>query len=271
MPTPGKIWADKKQEKRNMSQAEKAGNFAALHVPGNPVILYNVWDAGSANAVVAAGAKAVATGSASVAGAFGYQDEEQLPLDDVFRTARRIVATVDVPVTIDFEGGYATDPENLSRNFTTLLSCGAIGCNFEDQIVGGSGLYEPDVQAARIKALRSAADAAGIPAFINARTDIFLKAAAPDHNATMLDAALHRARHYADAGASGFFLPGLVDEKLIERACAASPLPVNIMMLKTSPSKARQAELGVARISHGPGPWRLAMRAFAEGAAAAFA
>jgi 2-methylisocitrate lyase-like PEP mutase family enzyme len=267
---------DTKQETHAMSQVEKnqagkAEAFAKLHIPGNPVILYNVWDAGSAKAVVAAGAKAVATGSASVAGSFGYDDEEQLPLEDALRTARRIVATVDVPVTIDFEGGYATDPESLARNFTALLNTGAIGCNFEDQIVGGSGLHEPAVQASRIRALRSAADAAGVPAFINARTDIFLKAALADHSAAMLDAAIERGRVYADAGASGFFLPGLADEKLIEQACKASPLPINIMMFAAAPSNERQAALGVARISHGPGPWRLAMKAFAEGAKAALA
>jgi 2-methylisocitrate lyase-like PEP mutase family enzyme len=270
------LTADKKQDAKTMSlaektQAEKAENFTRLHVPGNPLVLYNVWDAGSAKAVVAAGAKAVATGSASVAGAHGYEDGEQLPLEDVTRTASRIVASVDVPVSIDFEGGYATDPDSLARNFSDLLSCGVIGCNFEDQIVGGSGLHAPAVQAARIRALRAAADTAAIPAYINARTDIFLNAPLADHSVSMLDDALHRAHLYAEAGASGFFLPGLADEKLIEQACKSSPLPVNIMMFSAAPSKERQAALGVARISHGPGPWRLAMKAFAEATKAALA
>ena len=129
-----------------------------------------------------------------------------------------------------------------------MIATGVIGCNFEDQVIGGTGLHPVAVQAARIAALRSASD----HSFINARTDIFLKAPRTDHNAAMVEEALARGSAYADAGASGLFLPGLADEALIAQACAASTLPVNIMATPVVPPRARLAELGVARISHGP-------------------
>jgi 2-methylisocitrate lyase-like PEP mutase family enzyme len=253
-----------------MSQNEKARAFAALHVPGNPVILFNAWDPGSAKAVADGGAKAIATGSWSVAAANGFSDAEGLPMDLAIANAERIVKAVELPVTLDFEGGYAVEANAVAANFAKLLATGVIGCNFEDQVVGGEGLHPTRDQARRIEALRREAERAGVPAFINARTDIFLKAKPEAHDGAAVDQALERARAYADAGASGFFVPGLADERLLARVCEASPLPVNAMMFPGMPDKKRLAELGVARISHGPGPYRQAMAALTEFARAAF-
>src|SRR3954462_11236645 len=152
---------------------DKARIFAALHRAGEPLILYNAWDAGSAKVVADAGAKAIATGSYSVAAAQGFDDREAMPLDLALANAERIVAAVDLPVTIDFEGGYAVEAEPLAANMTRLAATGAIGCNFEDQVVGGDDLHPAAVQAARISAARAAV---GADFFINAGTDIFLKA-----------------------------------------------------------------------------------------------
>ena len=173
-------------------------------MPGDPVILFNAWDAGSAKVVAEAGAKAIATGSASVAGAQGFSDAEALPLGLALANAARVVEAVDLPVTIDFEGAYAVDPDGVAASMARLAATGAIGCNFEDQVIGGEGLHEIAEQAARIAAARKAV---GADFFINARTDIFLKAKPDTHDAAMVDAALERARAYADAGASGFFVP----------------------------------------------------------------
>lgn len=246
------------------SRTEKYRAFAALHVAGDPVILFNAWDAGSARAVAGAGAKAIATGSASVAGAHGFDDAEGLPVGLALANAARIVEAVDLPVTVDFEGGYAVDPAGVAASLSRLAATGAIGCNFEDQVVGGEGLYDIADQAARIAAARGAV---GADFFINARTDIFLKARPETHDAAMVDAALERARAYADAGASGFFVPLLSDLTLLERFCAASPLPVNFMAFPGAPDTKAVAATGVARISHGPFPWRLAMTALKEAAA----
>jgi 2-methylisocitrate lyase-like PEP mutase family enzyme len=248
-----------------MASGAKAALFVSLHVPGDPVILYNAWDAGSAKAVAEAGARAIATGSASVAAANGYGDGQQVPLQLVLDNAERIVAAVDLPVTVDFEGGYGVAPEDVMRNVSLLASAGAIGCNFEDQVIGGEGLHPIEFQAERIRAARSAT----FPDFfINARTDIFLKSR--DHDEAMVDAAIERGRAYAEAGASGFFVPGLADLGLLARVCAASPIPVNFMAFPGAPGAAEAAKAGIARISHGPFPYRLAMKALKEAAAEAF-
>ena len=251
------------------TQFEKAQAFHALHQAGNPLVLYNIWDAGSAKAVAEAGAKAIATGSWSVAVAQGYEDGEKLPLDRVMRTAKQICAAVDLPVSIDFEGGYAKEPEFIADNIARLIAAGAVGLNFEDRVVSGDGLYSQSDQAHRIAAIRATADAAGIPLFINARTDVFLKSDPASH-ADHMKEATDRCDVYAEAGASGIFIPGLTDPDLIGRICAHTKLPVNAYMKDGAPSIAEMAKLGVARISHGPAPYREAMRALTERAAAVY-
>jgi 2-methylisocitrate lyase-like PEP mutase family enzyme len=241
----------------------KFQRFAELHKPGDPLILFNVWDAGSAKAVAAAGAAAIATGSWSVAAAQGFADGEALPLELALTNAERIVRAVDLPVTIDFEGAYASDPESVGINAGRLAATGAIGCNFEDRLVAGDGLYPLRDQADRIEAFR---EGAGLAFFINARTDVFLKAEANDHRATIGEAT-ERAFAYAEAGASGFFVPGVVERDLIGRICEASPLPVNVMALPGVPDAEVLAGLGVARISHGPAPYRDAMKRLEDAAA----
>ena len=176
--------------------AGKFEDFAALHVPGNPVILYNIWDAGSAQAVAGAGAKALATGSHPVGDASGFGDGQQLPLDYVFANARRIVSAVDLPLTVDFEGGYSSDPAEGAANVARLAETGAVGCNFEDQVVGGEGLHPLDLQVRRIAAIRGAV---GDQFYINARTDLFLKTQTYDD--ALVDQVVERGKAFADAGA----------------------------------------------------------------------
>ena len=238
-----------------MNQTDKAKAFAQLHRKGDPVVLYNIWDAGSAKAVAASGAKALATGSWSVAEANGYGDGQEIPMLQLVDIARGIVAATDLPVSIDFEGGYADDAASVALNVGRVIDAGAIGINFEDQVVGGSGLHALDAQAEKIKAIRAMAQEKGVPFFINARTDLFLKVSDPVRHAPLVDEAIERAAAYAQAGASGFFVPGLSNPDLIGRVCEAVALPVNIMMRPGMDAKAL-AGLGVARISHGPGPYR---------------
>ncbi len=175
---------------------------------------------------------------------------------------QRIIACVDLPVSIDCEGGYGHTPSHVQETVTKIITSGAVGINFEDQIIGSTGLYSCEDQCARIKAITRAAVSTSIPLFINARTDIFFKVAAVDHNERHLQEALSRASAYADSGADGFFVPGLKDEKLIERLCEQSPLPVNIMILSDGPSPKKLVELGVARISYGPMPYCQVMENF---------
>jgi 2-methylisocitrate lyase-like PEP mutase family enzyme len=245
-------------------QTQLAENFRSFHLKGNPVVLFNVWDAGSARAVANAGAKAIATGSWSVAAAQGYADGQALPFEVALENLTRIVGSVNLPVTIDLEAGYGDAPEAVANAAARAVAAGAVGFNLEDQLIGRTGLYSLADQSQRIAAARKACGA--VPAFINARTDIFLKAAADKHDEAMLDEALQRVQAYAKAGASGFFAPGLADEKLIALLCEACALPVNIMVMPTTPTAKRMAELGVARISHGPGPYRQMMRLLEEAA-----
>ena len=251
-----------------MNPREKAAHFAALHIKGSPLLLYNAWDAGSAKAVREAGAKAIATSSWAVAEAHGYRDGESIPLELVERIVARIADTIDVPVTVDFEGGYGEDDEVLAANVSRLLDLGVVGINFEDRVVKGTGLYPVYRQVCRIGAVRAAADKKGVALFINARTDLFL--GQPGDPASSIDDALKRAAAYAGAGASGFFVPGLRDEALIGRICDGVTLPVNVLALDGVPSNKRLADLGVARVSYGTIPYTRAMSALKEGAIKVF-
>jgi 2-methylisocitrate lyase-like PEP mutase family enzyme len=239
-------------------------SFAALHVPGNPVVLYNIWDVGSALAVVAAGAKALATGSHPVADANGWPDGERVPMDFAFANAKRIADAVEVPLTVDFEGAYSADPEEGGENVRKLAETGAVGCNFEDQVIGGEGLHPLDLQVRRIAAIRKAV---GHAFFINARTDLFLKIQTYDD--ALVDQVVERGKAFADAGASGFFVPRLSDPQQIERVVREVPLPLNVIAFPGAPDKKVWADAGVARISHGPFPHRALMKTLTEMATAA--
>lgn len=239
--------------------ASKFETFAALHVPGDPVILYNIWDVGSALAVVAAGAEALATGSHPVADANGWPDGQQVPLDFALANARRIVGAVELPLTVDFEGAYSTDPDEGGANVAQLKATGAVGCNFEDQIIGGEGVHPLELQVERIAAIRRAV---GDDFYINARTDLFLKAQSYDD--ALLDQVIERGKAFADAGASGFFVPRLSDPKQIERVVREVALPLNVIAFPGAPDKKIWAEAGVARISHGPFPHRALMAKLVE-------
>lgn len=247
-------------------QQQLADQFRSLHVKGRPVILYNIWDVGTAKAVVAAGAKALATGSAPVAMANGFGDGEKVPFDMALENITRIVTAVYLPVSLDIEGAYSIDPEQGGANLVRAIRAGAIGFNFEDQIVGGEGLHATADQAVRLKVARKACDATGVNAFINARTDIFLKAKLAGEPATkeMLEQAIERAEAYADAGADGFFAPGLLDIDMISELCAKASLPVNIIALPGAPENPELAQAGVARISYGPVPYRKMIAWFEE-------
>jgi 2-methylisocitrate lyase-like PEP mutase family enzyme len=240
-----------------MNQTEKAKRFAELHVKGAPLLLYNAWDAGSAKSILEAGAPAIATSSWAVAEAQGYRDGEAIPIEFAEQIVARIAATVDVPVTVDFEGGYSDDDGKLADNISRLLDLGVIGINFEDRVVKRAGLYEIDRQARRIASIRNAAEQKGVGLFINARTDLFLGQGS--NAAQSVGEALGRAKAYGAAGASGFFIPGLADAALIGRICDGVTLPVNVMVMDGVPSNNRLAELGVSRISYGPIPYIRAM------------
>lgn len=250
-------------------QARKAERFRGLHIPGKPLVLFNIWDAGSARAVASGGAKAIATGSWSVANANGFADGEYTPLALAIDNLRRIVGATQLPVTVDIESGYGGTPEAVGETVTLAIDAGAVGCNLEDSFPANGQLRETIDQTHRIRSARQVADAAKIRFFINARTDIFFQQPPEQHNDAMVSAALDRAHAYAEAGADGLFAPGLVDVVLIARLVEESPLPLNIMVGELTPPLRKLAENGVARVSHGAGPYLIAMKRLEEAARAA--
>ena len=221
---------------------DRARRLTGLHVKGDPLILFNVWDAGSAKAVRDAGAQAIATGSWSVAAAHGYGDGEQLLFDLVVANVQRIAASVDLAVTVDLESRYGRGGAQIEENVARVIAAGAVGINFEDQWIGEGVIYCVEEQSARIAAVRAAAVAASVPMFINARTDLFLESE-PARHPEHMDDAIRRARAYADAGASGLFVPGLRDPALIARICEGSTMPVNVMFTPEGPTIERLATL----------------------------
>ncbi len=251
-------------------QQKKFEKFSVLHRPGNPLVLFNVWDAGSAIAVQKAGAQAIATGSYSVAQANGFEDGETFPLDMVVANAARIVASVDVPVSIDFVRGYGDSAAHAGASLRALLGSGIVGVNIEDGLLDKSGMTSIDEQAERLASLSAARTQAGDRAWINARTDVFLLTSREAHK-DHLPEALERGAAYAEAGAHSFFIPGLDDLDLIAKVCEASALAVNVMATGKAPTMAQFAAVGVGRISYGGYPWRRMMKGLETDAAAVFA
>ncbi|MEA2835535.1 MAG: hypothetical protein QOD89_85 [Bradyrhizobium sp.] len=248
------------------TQQQYAETFHNLHRKGNPLVLFNAWDVATA-AAIAKTFPAVATSSAAVASALGFADGEQVPFDMVTGLVSRITAAVAVPVSIDLEAGYGDTPDAAAESATKIMKAGAIGINIEDGLSEGTRqLVGLEQHAAKIKAVRDAAQKLGIHLFINARTDPFLrKFGSPNE---CLNEAARRARAYADAGADGIFVPGLTELALIEQFALLTPLPVNIMVTQGVPKISELARVGVQRVSLGPWPMMAAMRVIEQAAAA---
>jgi 2-methylisocitrate lyase-like PEP mutase family enzyme len=245
-------------------QAHQAEIFASLHRTGDPLLLANAWDVASAVAIASAGAKAIATTSAGVAWSLGVPDAADLGADRAAAVIERITAAVPVPVSADIEAGYGPEPEAVAATVTAVIWAGAVGINLEDR----SGrdetlLFEPAEQAERLAAARTAADRLAVPAWINARTDVFLAGVGPAEQ--RVEAALERAAAYAAAGANSLFVPGLVDLEAIAQL-AAGPLPVAVMAWAGAPTVPELASAGAVRISLGAA---IAQAAYAVAARAA--
>lgn len=236
------------------TQAEKAALFARLHIPGDPVLLVNIWDAGTARAIAASGAKAIATGSHAMAEALGYEDGEAAPFGDILWSLERITAAVSQPVTHDLERGFGDTPAAVAENARAVVGAGAVGINMEDSLADES-LRDIAEQAERLAAAKQGLCSAGFDGWLNARTDIF-RANATAAMEVRLEEISARSTAYAEAGADSLFVPFVRDIDEIAAVCKASTLPVNAMRMTTGAHTiAAYAGAGVARISHGPFPW----------------
>lgn len=232
------------------AQRELATRFHGLHDASAPLALPNAWDVATARLVAVAGAAAVATTSAGVAWSLGAADGERLDRDRALDVVARIAAAVDVPVSADVEGGFADSADGVGETVRGVLAAGAVGINIEDaDHTGGSPLRPIAEQAERISAARHSADAEGIPLFVNARIDTYLRSVGDP--ATRLQSTLDRGRAYVEAGASGIFVPGVVDSETVAALVDGIDVPLNIMAGPGAPAVAELARLGVARISLG--------------------
>ncbi|MFG3679991.1 isocitrate lyase/phosphoenolpyruvate mutase family protein [Micromonospora chalcea] len=228
-------------------QQTRAQRFRALHRPGEPLILANAWDAVSARLVSAAGARAIATTSAGVAWSRGAPDGDLLARETAVDVIRRVADAVRLPVTADIESGYGDNPEQVAETVTAVLAAGAVGVNVEDARHDGGGPLRPvDEQVARLAAVRAAADRAGIPLYVNARVDTYLRGAGG------VPETVARAEAYLAAGADGIFVPGTVEPETVAALAAAIPAPLNVLAGPGAPPVAELARLGVARVSLGP-------------------
>ncbi len=237
----------------------------SLHRPGAPLLLPNAWDVATARAVVAAGFPVVATTSAGVAAALGYEDHERAPADEMLGAAARIARGVDVPVTVDFEAGYGMAPADL---VSVLRHAGVAGCNLEDTDHATGSLRDPDQHAEWLRAVRQAASTEGYRLVINARVDVFLgpvlAGADPRAQMGLVPEAVRRANSYLDAGIDCVYPIALWAPDALRRFCSDVRGPVNALRLPQAPPLAELAALGVARVSWGLLLYREAMGRFGE-------
>jgi 2-methylisocitrate lyase-like PEP mutase family enzyme len=237
--------------------AAQAQQLRGLHVPGSPLLLVNAWDPPSARRLAHDGYPAIATTSAGVAEALGYEDGNVTPPDEMLAAVARIAEVVDVPVTADLEAGYGLEPAALVDG---LLAAGAVGLNFEDSDHEAGGLTDAERQAERLAAIKQAGRDAGVDVVLNARLDVFL------HDGE-LDEAVRRGRLYAQAGADCVYPIGVRGRDAIGRLVEEVGAPLNVLVMPAGLTLAELAELGVARASFGSGLMHVAMDAAAQQAA----
>lgn len=226
-----------------LTHAERATRFRALHQGRHPLLLANAWDLGSALLIQSLGAPAIATTSAGVAWTQGQGDGGQLSPNAQLSLTASMAARLQVPLSVDIENGYSDDPAAVASFVVELARSGAVGINIED------GTDAPDLLVAKITAIRSGLSVAGLDLFINARTDVYLRALVPA--AERVAATLARAQLYAAAGADGLFVPGLSDSGDISTITEGTPLPLNLLAVPGLAAADALHALGVRRLSTG--------------------
>ena len=237
--------------------AAHADQLRGLHVPGSPLLLVNAWDPPSARRLAHDGYPAIATTSAGVAEALGYEDGNVTPPDEMLAAVGRIAAVVDVPVTADLEAGYGLEARKLVEG---LLQAGAVGLNFEDTDHETGALTDAERHAERLAAIKQAGRDSGVDVVLNARVDVFLRGGE-------LDEAVRRGRLYAQAGADCVYPIGVRGRDAIGRLVEEVGAPLNVLVMPGGLGLAELAELGVARASFGSGLMHTAMDAAARQAA----
>jgi 2-methylisocitrate lyase-like PEP mutase family enzyme len=233
--------------------ASKAEALRRLHVEGPMLVLPNAWDAGSARIFVESGFKALATTSAGIAFSLGYADGERISRDEMLAAVSRITRRISVPITADMEAGYGQAPREVAETARRVIDAGAVGMNLEDRMEE-KHLIDFSLAVERVGAARAAADAAGVPLVLNARTDAF---EAPElHRDKRFAEAVRRGNAYREAGADSVFVPFVGDRDTIEQLVQQIRAPVNILGTPNAPTLKALAALGVRRVTFGSAPMR---------------
>ena len=233
-----------------LALGDKAQMLRSLHQPGNPLVLFNVWDAVSARIIEQLGFPAIATGSAAVAWTQGFDDGECISREQMIQAVSRLTRAVNVPVTADLEAAYGLTVHDAQTTARAAIEAGAAGLNFEDAGEPGK-LLDVDLQCERIEAMVETGRRLGVPLVINARTDVFLLHTNGDRG-SLLEEAVRRGNRFLQAGADCVFVLGASQEEEIARLAREINGPLNIFATAKTPPVSRLAQLGVARVSIGP-------------------
>jgi 2-methylisocitrate lyase-like PEP mutase family enzyme len=232
------------------SQTEKAQEFRALHDRKRTLVLPNAWDVPSARVFEDEGFPAVATSSAGLMVSLGYQDGQEMGIDELASAVGRIARVLSIPLSADAVAGFGETPSEVARAVGKLVAAGAIGVNIEDFVHATKSMLPLESQLGKLRALKDLQKSSGIPFVINARTDAFRFA--PGEQDARLDEAIRRGIAFRDAGADCVYPMGLVDSGSIAAYVQALDFPINVMVRKGLPPVAELQRLGVARVSFGP-------------------
>ena len=244
-----------------ISQKQKAKLFRELHHSGKMLVLANIWDPLGALLMENLGYSAIATASAAVAFANGYDDGENIPFKDLLDLLKKISSCVNLPVTADIESGFAANEMELSENIRLLIGAGIVGINIEDYNKKKNTFQSIESQCGKIRLIRKIAGEMDVPLFINARTDIYLHEKDFANAQARFDELVKRGLAYKDAGADGFFPIALKEKTDIRKLIAKVNLPINLITIPGVPGIKTLGDLGVARLSVGPSILRIAVKA----------
>jgi len=233
----------------------RAKELHRLHTDPKLLTVVNVWDVASAKAVAGVpGTTALATASHSIAASYGYPDGENIPVDLMIEAIGRIAAATELPVSADLEAGYGDAAATVRK----AIGVGIVGANLEDQ------MKPLDEAVANVSAVMAAAADEGVDFVLNARTDAFVMGGDRDPAEVLADA-IQRGKAFLDAGAPLVFVPGRLDEAQVTALVDAfGPQRLTVIGIPGGLSLARLEELGVARVSYGPMPYRVALTALQE-------
>ena len=236
-------------------QIELAEEFKKMHFKNNVFILPNVWDVGSAVIFEKTGFKAVGTTSAGVSHSLGFSDGQKISKKDSLYLTEKLVNRINIPLTVDFEGGYATTSKEIANNVSELIQIGAVGINFEDSTSDSIDSLTPlSVQTEKLKAIASVKEDLGIDFFINARTDVYWLSIGEKEKRFQL--VIDRAHAFIQAGADGIFVPGNLPKVTYIELVKSIDAPLNVLPSKTNYTVDDLKNIGVARMSLGSGPVR---------------